>query len=306
MTDRILTYESHADAEMPEDLIKNPERRGIKKGLYLIPTAFTAANVLMGFLSLMSTMRGFQLLSSINDDSLLKASLEFDKAAIYIGWATLFDALDGRVARMTKTTTEIGVQFDSIADVLTFGIAPAFLAYSWGYGSALSGDSKLHSVGLFISFMYLMCGAFRLARFNVQASRPRPLMEGTVKVDKKNFVGLPIPPSAALIAALIHFTPMPLVGYGTDKARWLSLILMMGVGLLGLLMVSTLKYSSFKSLGAGRNNFRLVLLITSFVMLIWLYSRYVLLLLALIYVLHGLIFKLGSILFSRPKDVLHL
>lgn len=306
MTDRSLTHEALAIEEISEELIKNPERRGIKKGLYLIPTAFTAANVLMGFLSLMSTMRGFQLLSSINDESLLKASLEFDKAAIYIGWATLFDALDGRVARMTKTTTEIGVQFDSIADVLTFGIAPAFLAFSWGYGSSLTGDSKLHSVGLFISFMYLMCGAFRLARFNVQASRPRPLLEGTVKVDKKNFVGLPIPPSAALIAALVHFTPMPLIGYGAEKARWLSLLLMMGVGFLGLLMVSTLKYSSFKSLGSGRKNFRLVLLITSFVMLIWLYSRYVLLLMALIYVLHGVIFKIGSSFFSGAKDVAHL
>jgi CDP-diacylglycerol--serine O-phosphatidyltransferase len=270
-----------------------PERSGIKKGLYLIPTAFTAANVLMGFLSLMSTMRGFQLLGS--SDSLIKAaSLEFDKASIFIGWAILFDSLDGRLARMTKTTTEIGVQFDSIADVLTFGIAPAFLAFAWGYGSSLQSNSTLYSVGLFVSFMYLMCGAFRLARFNVQASRPRPLLEGTTKVDKKHFVGLPIPPAAGLLAAIIHFTPMPLAYYGAERSRWFSILLMFGMGLLGLLMVSTIRYTSFKSIGTGRNNIRLILLIAAISMLIWLYSKYVLLVIAIIYVTHGILFKVIS------------
>jgi CDP-diacylglycerol--serine O-phosphatidyltransferase len=282
-----------------EEVIANPERKGIRKGLYLIPTAFTAANVLMGFLSLMSTMRGFQLLGIGNGDALLKAaSLEFDKASIFIGWAILFDSLDGRLARMTKTTTEIGVQFDSIADVLTFGIAPAFLAFAWGYGSSLQSGSTLYSIGLFVSFMYLMCGAFRLARFNVQASRPRPLIEGTVKVDKKHFVGLPIPPAAGLLAAVVHFTPMPLVFYGAEKSRWLCILLMLGMGLLGLLMVSTIRYTSFKSLGTGRNNIRLILLIAAISMLIWLYSKYVLLIAVVVYVAHGIVLKMLSSLFG--------
>ena len=107
-----------------------------------------------------------------------RAAEHFDNAAKAICWAVLFDMLDGRIARMTKTTTEIGVQFDSIADVLTFGIAPAVLAYAWGYGSALPEGSWAHKLGWFLSFMYLMCGAFRLARFNVQAARPRILAEG--------------------------------------------------------------------------------------------------------------------------------
>ena len=272
-----------------------PERKGLKKGLYLIPTAFTAGNILMGFLSVMATLRGFQLLGPGNEANVGDAAYSFDLAAIYIGWATLFDALDGRIARMTKTTTEIGIQFDSIADVLTFGIAPAVLAFAWGYGSALQHGTSLYKIGLFVSFMYLMCGAFRLARFNVQASRPRPLIEGTVKVDKKHFIGLPIPPAAAVIASIVHFSPQPFIYYGADRARWISVILMLIVGLLGLLMVSTLKYTSFKSVGLGRRSIRSILLIAGVGMLIWLYSRYVLLVIAAIYVLHGILFKLVSL-----------
>lgn len=273
------------------------ERKGLKKGLYLIPTAFTAGNILMGFLSVMATLRGFQLLAYGNDETNFQNIADtFDLAAIYIGWATLFDALDGRIARMTKTTTEIGIQFDSIADVLTFGIAPAVLAFAWGYGSVLQHGTSLYKISLFVSFMYLMCGAFRLARFNVQASRPRPLTEGTVKVDKKHFVGLPIPPAAALIAAIVHFSPHPFKYYDVDKAKWLSLTLMFLIGLLGLLMVSTLKYTSFKSVGTGKRSIRTFLLIAAIGMLIWLYSKYVLLAITLVYVLHGIVFKLVSLI----------
>jgi CDP-diacylglycerol--serine O-phosphatidyltransferase len=195
-----------------EPEIINPERRGLKKGLYLIPSAFTAANIGMGFYAVMAALRGFQL-SAVEAD-LVRASAYLDNAAKAIGWAVLFDMLDGRIARMTKTTTEIGIQLDSIADVVTFGLAPAVLAYVWGYGASLEEGSNLHRLAWFLSFMYLMCGAFRLARFNVQASRPRILAGGTIKVDKKSFVGLPIPVAGGLIAAIIHFAPVPLVAYG--------------------------------------------------------------------------------------------
>src|SRR5215210_6568471 len=184
--------------------------RGIKKGLYVIPTAFTAANVAMGFLAVLYSIRGFQLV--ITEPT--QAAGYFDYAAVAIGLAILFDTLDGRVARMTKTSTELGVQLDSLADVLTFGIAPLVLAYSWAIGSTFPVGSALQRLGLFVLFMYLMCGAFRLARFNLQASRPRVLIEGAIKVDKKNFVGLPIPPAAGLIAAVVHFAPLPLGAHG--------------------------------------------------------------------------------------------
>src|SRR5215217_5245930 len=104
----------------------NPPRRGVRKGLYLIPSAFTAANIGMGFFSVMSSLRGFQLLGATVPD-IAGATAHFDNAAIAIGWALLFDMLDGRIARLTKTTTEIGIQLDSIADVVTFGVAPAVL-----------------------------------------------------------------------------------------------------------------------------------------------------------------------------------
>lgn len=278
-----------------------PERRGLKKGLYLIPSAFTAANIGMGFFAVMAALRGFQLLGA-GGEEWPRAAAFFDSAAQAIGWAVLFDALDGRIARMTKTTTEIGVQFDSIADVVTFGIAPALLVYAWGYGSALAEGTDAHKLGWFLSFMYLMCGAFRLARFNVQAARPRVLAEGTVKLDKKSFVGLPIPAAAALIAALVHFAPTPLVAYGSRRVGLYSALLMIIVGCLGALMVSTLRYTSFKSVGMHRRSTRVVILLVAAIgMLIWLFSRYVLLALITAYILHGILLRLGTI-FHRGGD----
>src|SRR6185436_18055338 len=115
-----------------------------------------------------------------------------------------------RLARMTRTATEIGVQLDSLADVLTFGIAPTVLMYGWAIGVTFPETSAAHGFGVFVLFMYLMCGTFRLARFNLQATRPRVLIEGSPKVDKENFVGLPIPPAAGLLASIVHFAPAPL------------------------------------------------------------------------------------------------
>lgn len=280
---------------------QQPERRGLKKGLYLIPSLFTTANILMGFFAITGSLRGFQMLSVGTPEALARAAQLFDGAAIFIGWAFVFDSLDGRIARMTKTTTEIGVQFDSIADVVTFGIAPAVLAYAWGYGSAFREGTDLHNLGWFLSFMFLMCGAFRLARFNVQATRPRVLAEGTPKVDKKNFVGLPIPAAAALIAAIVHFAPWPIAYYGAERAQLYGALLMGLVALLGALMVSSLRYSSFKSAGTTRRSTRMmILLIGALGMLIWLYSRYVLLAIVLAYVLHGILFRIGAIFRRRP------
>lgn len=288
----------------PSEEAAAPERRGIKKGLYLIPSLFTAANIGMGFYAVMSALKGFQVLGIGGAEKIQGAAIYFDNAARAIGWAFLFDALDGRIARITRTTTEIGVQFDSIADVVTFGLAPAILVYAWGYGSALEYGSDLHNLGLFLSFMYLMCGAFRLARFNVQAARPRPLAEGTAKLDKKNFIGLPIPPAATLLAAIIHYAPLPLVYYEPRLRTLYSGLLMALIGCLGALMVSTLRYTSFKTAGTRRRSARvMILLVASIGMLLWYFSRYVLLVLAILYVIHGLLFRLGAVFRRRPgKD----
>ncbi|HEX3560241.1 MAG TPA: phosphatidylcholine/phosphatidylserine synthase [Pyrinomonadaceae bacterium] len=294
----------------PEPAPAARERKGLKKGLYLLPSAFTAANIGMGYYAVMAVMRGFQLLKPGAVD-LLRATEQFDNASRAIGWAILFDALDGRIARLTKTTTEIGIQFDSIADVLTFGIAPAVLVYAWGYGSAFQAgsqlqrgilqtgwESQLDKLGWFLSFMFLICGAFRLARFNVQASRPRTLAEGTAKVDKKNFVGLPIPMAAGLLAAIVHFSPRPLVSF--ESSYLYSGLLMVLVASLGTLMVSTIRYSSFKTVGAGRRStIKAMPVIAAAGMLLWLFSRFVLLGIVAAYVLQGPLFRLASLFQTR-------
>ena len=284
-----------------EGHVANPERRGVKKGLYLIPSVFTAANIGMGFYAVMAAARGFQFIGTGVPGDLIRASAYLDNAAMAIGWAVLFDMLDGRIARMTKTTTEIGVQLDSIADVVTFGLAPAVLAYVWGYGATLQEGSDLHRLAWFLSFMYLMCGAFRLARFNVQSSRPRILAEGTIKVDKKSFVGLPIPVAGGLIASLIHFNPLPLINYGADRARLYSVLLMALVGVLSILMVSTLRFSSFKTVGTKRRSMRTLLLVVAVGMLIFLYSRYVLLGIVCLYILHGLLSRFIGMFHKRSE-----
>ena len=283
---------------MSEELEK-PPHKGLKKGLYAIPTAFTAANIAMGFLAVLSCLHGFQIISTDID----QAARYFDYAAIAIGLAILFDTLDGRVARMTRTSTELGVQLDSLADVLTFGIAPIVLAYSWAIGSTFPVDSGFQRLGLFVLFMYLMCGAFRLARFNIQATRPRVLIEGTPKVDKKNFVGLPIPPSAGLIASIVHFSPYPLIYHGETSANYYGILVLVLMTVLGLLMVSTVRYTSFKTAGTGRRNIYFILMLAAIGMLIWLYSRYMLLILSGLYVSHGIIWYLASLLRpSKRKD----
>jgi CDP-diacylglycerol---serine O-phosphatidyltransferase len=262
--------------------------KGLKKGVYLVPSLFTAMNILAGFYSLMETMKGFGRLEKGGPDAIQDATIFFDYAALAIGWAFVCDMLDGRIARMTKSTTEIGIQLDSLADIVSFGLAPAILAYAWGYGTALQGWSNAHQLAWFISFMFVICGGFRLARFNVQASRPRPLAEGTPKVDKKSFVGLPIPVAGCLVAAIVHFAPQP-IRYAPQRAELLAILTMVLMGFLSLLMVSTLRFTSFKSLGTGRRNARLVIAMIALVGLIYLYSQWVLLILCVGYVVHGLL-----------------
>jgi CDP-diacylglycerol--serine O-phosphatidyltransferase len=278
------------------DAVENVStHRGLRKGLYLIPAVFTAANAGAGFISVLASIRGFNVVA---EDPIAAAGY-FNYSAIAIGFALLFDMLDGRVARMTKTTTEIGVQFDSLADVLTFGIAPTALMYAWAIGPTFAESSPEHALGIFLLFMYMMCGVFRLARFNLQATRPRVIQEGTPKVDKKNFVGLPIPPAAGLLASIVHFAPAPLITYGLTSATQYTFSMMALFAVLGVLMVSTIRYSSFKSVGTGRRNFYVVLLIAGIGMLIWLYSKYMLLILSGVYVSHGIIWQLAGML--RPR-----
>src|SRR6266480_2913925 len=275
--------------------------KGLKKGVYVVPSLFTALNILAGFYSLMATMSGFRLLGIGGAAQIKEAAERFDYAAMAIGWAFFCDSLDGRIARMTKSTTEIGIQLDSLADIVSFGLAPAILAYAWGYGTALQDWSNARQLAWFISFMYVICGGFRLARFNVQATRPRPLAAGTQKVDKKSFVGLPIPVAGCLIAAIVHFAPTP-IKFAPQRTYLLAVLTMVLVALLSVLMVSTLRFTSFKSIGVGRRNARLVISMIALAGMIYLYSRWVLLVLVVTYVVHGLVSRVLASLIRRSPE----
>lgn len=280
-----------------------PERRGIRKSVYIIPSLFTTANIFCGFSSVVESIHGSV---SLSQGDVAAAAGHFDLAAIFIGWAVLFDFLDGRVARMTNSTTQFGVEFDSIADVLTFGIAPAMLAYCWGYGFM----PELGRLPWAISFLYLICGALRLARFNVQATKPAMQKPNvSPKVDKKAFVGMPIPAGASLIAAIAHFWPIPASRTTTYFEAWdrhfvfgprdWSIALLVLMVCLSLLMVSTFRYTAFKSVGPRSRNPRLVvLLIAVGLSAIYYYSQWTLLLLATLYASHGVVFKVFG-LFRR-------
>jgi CDP-diacylglycerol---serine O-phosphatidyltransferase len=274
--------------------------KGLRKGVYVIPSLFTAMNIFAGFYSLMSTMSGFRLLG-IDASHVQEAAKSFDYAAIAIGLAFICDALDGRIARMTRSTTEIGIQLDSLADIVSFGLAPAVLAYAWGYGTALQEWMNTRQLAWFLSFMFVICGGFRLARFNVQAIRPRPLAEGTPKVDKKSFVGLPIPVAGCLIAAIVHFAPTP-IKYVAYHPQVVAISMMVLVAFLSLLMVSTLRFTSFKSIGTTRPlSARMAIGIIAVAALFYLYSQWILVLFAVIYVAHGLARALTSIGRRSPE-----
>lgn len=283
---------------MDETHESKPPHRGLKKGLYVIPTLFTAGNVAMGFVAVLASIKGYH--ASFLDAQL--ASSYFNMAALAIGLAILFDTVDGRVARATRTSTEIGVQFDSLADVLTFGIAPTALVYAWAFGGIYSEGTFLHKLSVFLLFAYLMCGAFRLARFNLQATRPHVLEEGAAKLDKKNFVGLPIPPSGGLLASIIHFAPMPLSSYGEGTAKNLGIALMALIVVLSILMVSKIRYSSMKTAGAGPQGILLIILAAGMAMFVFWYSRYALLAISLLYVGHGLVWWVWRALTSKRSS----
>jgi len=288
-------------------------RQRFRKGVFVIPSLLTTANIFCGFYSVMESLAGSRALALVvlnqgnehlSQAAITSATEHFDRAAITIGFAALFDLLDGRVARMTNATSEFGLELDSIADVVSFGIAPAVLAFAWGYGEV----PDLHNVGWVASFLFVICGALRLARFNVQARRPHSTHPPkNPKVDKKAFVGMPIPIGATMIASITHFSPTP-VGYVGERRLWslvfgphvYSIALVVLVASLAFLMISTLRYSSFKNLGVGNRNPRILIIgLALVVTLIWFYSQWALLIISTAYASHGVIAKLWSLLKPR-------
>ena len=181
-------------------------RRRFRRGVYLLPSLFTLGNMFCGYACVVYAMRG-----------------EFETAAPFIGFAFLLDGLDGRIARLTGGESEFGVQFDSLADIISFGIAPAVLSFTWGL-------QPLGRLGWAAGFMFVACAAMRLARFNIQHGG-----------DKRYFVGMPSPAAAAVPAATVYAYPWGLYDY----REALPVLLM--VLLPAALMVSTMRFRSFKT-----------------------------------------------------------
>jgi len=263
----------YIEAEATEERAGRFRNHRLRRGIYLLPSFFTVANLFCGYRAVIATLNG--------------GPAEFDTAARFIGLAILFDMLDGRVARATGTTSELGKQFDSLADIISFGVAPAFLALVWGLRGLQPEISShpdslrhLYQAGWVACFLFVICGAWRLARFNIQAGEaPNPGVPA-----HRYFVGLPIPAAAGVIAAVVHAVQTPLRDWYW-AAAWTVL-----VAGLAILMVSPIRYYSFKHIDLGRRRPSVqVIAIGLLIALIWKFSRVVLLVVACSYLAAGLI-----------------
>src|SRR5438034_2275642 len=225
--------------------------RKLRRGVYLLPSLLTLGNLFCGYACVVYAMRG-----------------EYETAAPFIGVAVILDMLDGRIARMTGTASAFGVEFDSLADVISFGIAPAILSFAWGL-------SPLGRLGWAAGFVFVTAAAMRLARFNIQAASGG---------DKRYFVGMPSPAAAAIPAATVYAYPWGLYDYRAALPA-LAMVLVPA-----LLMVSTIRFRSFKTIDLHvRRPYTVLLLIAAAIMLIATHPRFVLVAMAYSYLLSAFI-----------------
>jgi CDP-diacylglycerol---serine O-phosphatidyltransferase len=230
---------------------KAERRPRLRRGVYLLPSLFTMGNMFCGYLCILYAIRG-----------------EFAVAAPFIGVAVVLDMLDGRIARMTGTATAFGVEFDSLADVISFGIAPAVLTFMWGL-------QPLQRLGWAVGFIYLSAAALRLARFNIQSVK---------STDKRHFVGMPSPAAAAVPASTVFFYPE-----GLRDPMW-ALVAVAVMVIPALLMVSTIRFNSFKTIDTQqRRSYKVLALVALIIAVIQLHPSIVLLGLAYLYLLMGLV-----------------
>ena len=219
-----------------------------RRGIFLLPSLLTTGNLFCGFLAIV-----------------LSAQARFVEAAVAVFVGMILDILDGKVARLTRTTTQFGVEFDSLADVVSFCVAPAFMLYSL----ALSHAGRVAWLG---AFLFVICGALRLARFNVYAG----------VTDKRYFVGLPIPAAAGVVASVVLLL-------GTDDIpRWLGAAIAAGTYLVAILMVTTFRYYSFKEIDfARRRPAGVLVLVVLGVLIVATHPQWFLFLLFFAYALSG-------------------
>ncbi|HVR41966.1 MAG TPA: CDP-diacylglycerol--serine O-phosphatidyltransferase [Thermoanaerobaculia bacterium] len=252
-------------------------KRSLRRGVYVIPTTLTVLNIFFGFTAILLSVRGMQanVLGEV-----VQAGRSFQLACLALLVAAVFDTFDGLVARLMHATSEFGKEYDSLADVVTFGAAPAILVWAW----ALNLFPRL---GGGIAFLFLVGGSLRLARFNIS----------TAKTDHRYFVGLPIPAAALTLAAIIYYAPQPV----TDR-RFAAVILFVVIGL-AFAMVSTIRYRSqkFASLQRERSGTYFLLFALALV-LMWKWSAQVFFLTAITYVSSGPFLKLWSIAFPPRRE----
>jgi CDP-diacylglycerol--serine O-phosphatidyltransferase len=219
-----------------------------RRGIYLLPNLLTTGAMFAGFYAILAGMNG-----------------HFQQAAIAIFVAMFFDGLDGRVARLTNTQSEFGVQYDSLSDMVSFGVAPAIVAFSWMLHS-------LGKVGWAAAFIYASCSALRLARFNTQVD----------VVDKRYFVGLASPSAAALVAGMVW------TGHDSEVTTGLAAVAALVTALAGVLMVANLRYQSFKGIDLrGRVPFVVILAVVMVFVVVTIDPPRVLLAMAAAYALSG-------------------
>jgi CDP-diacylglycerol--serine O-phosphatidyltransferase len=216
-----------------------PERRRVRnrfrRGVYLLPSLLTMGNMFCGYACVVYAMR-----------------FEYETAAPFIGVAVILDIFDGRIARLTGTTSEFGVEFDSMADIISFGVAPAILSFSWGLQS-------LGRLGWAAGFMFVAAAAMRLARFNIQSASGG---------DKRYFVGMPSPAAAAIPAATVYAYPGGLYDYRAALPA-LAMVLVPAI-----LMVSTIRFRSFKTLDSQkRRPYTVLIFVAAGIMLIATHPR---------------------------------
>jgi CDP-diacylglycerol---serine O-phosphatidyltransferase len=255
-------------------------RRRPSRGMYVLPSLFTAGNIAAGYYAITQSIQG-----SSTDQ------VYFDHAALAIGAAVVCDGLDGLVARVTNTTSDFGRELDSLADVITFGVAPSLLAYIWGFRMLPPSlhpqfrQNVMHA-GVFVCFLFVICGASRLARFNI-STNPQPRNPG--KPGRKYFVGMPIPAGAGVIAAVVHcFDGSPIYD------PWTALIWLMLLLFTGFLMVGNWRFWSAKEVTSGdRHPFQLFALIALVGTLIAWNSELMLMVIALGYLVSGVLARVG-------------
>jgi CDP-diacylglycerol--serine O-phosphatidyltransferase len=254
-------------------------RGKMRKGMYILPSLFTTANIAAGFYAILQTVNGAS-----------GETWHLDFAAKAIGFAVLFDGLDGRIARLTHTASDFGRELDSLADVIAFGVAPAMLAWMWGFHLlplVIAPDlrQKITELGSVACFAFLMAGASRLARFNI-TKNPEPSNPG--RPGKKYFVGMPIPAGAGVIAAVVHYS-----GGSPVNSWWTAMSWLLMVVVVGYLMVSTWRFYSFKDIDfRSRRPFQLIVIFGVVGASIWFFSRPALFVIAILYMASGVLWRL--------------